>query len=91
MAKSIFIYYYFLKRVTTTVKQRLQDQFIQNWPADINNSSKGVTYKNFKSKFGYEKYFDTCILPMKFRKILSKFRTSNYHLPVELEKWEGIP
>lgn len=79
----------FLKRVTTTVKQRIQDQFIQNWQADINNSSKGVTYKIFKSKFGYEKYFDTYILPP--RKILSQFRNLNHHLPVELGRWEGIP
>lgn len=33
----------------------LQDKFIQNLPADLNNSSKGVTYKNFKSNLGYEK------------------------------------
>lgn len=57
--------------VSTAVKQRLQDQ--------LNNSSKGVIYKFFKTNFGYEKYLD--ILPMKFRKILVKFRTSNHHLP----------
>lgn len=75
------------KWVSTAVKQRLQDQFIQNWHADINNSSKGVTCKILKNK-----YLD--ILPLKFRKILVKFRTSNHHLPVELNelgRWEGIP
>lgn len=75
--------------VSTAVKQILQDQFIQKWHADINNSSKGVIYKNFKTNFGYEKYLD--ILPLKFRKILGKFRTSNHHLPVELGRWDGIP
>lgn len=77
------------KWVSKEVKQRLQDQFIQNWHADINNSSKGVTYKIVKSNFEYEKYLD--ILPLIFRKILVKFRTSNHHLPVKLGRWEGIP
>lgn len=40
------------KWVSAAVKQRLQDQFIQKWHADINNSSKGVTYKIFKTYFG---------------------------------------
>lgn len=36
------------KWVSTAVKQRLQDQFIQKWHADINNSSKGVIFKILK-------------------------------------------
>lgn len=36
------------KWVSTAVKQRLQDQFIQNRHADLNNSSKGVSCKILK-------------------------------------------
>ena len=84
-------FYYHLNQdwVTAVVKQRLQDQFIQKWYSDINSSSKGILYKTFKTNFEYENYLS--ILPLKFRKILVKFRTTNHRLPVELGRWTGIP
>lgn len=75
--------------ITNAVKQRLKDQFVQKWSADIANSSKGHIYRTFKFIFGYEKYLS--ILPSKLRKILVKFRTSNHRLPVETGRWLGIP
>lgn len=70
-------------------KQRLQDQFIQKWANDIDNSSKGQIYKIYKENFGFEKYFS--ILTKKFWKPLIKFRTSNHRLPIETGRWYGIP
>ena len=70
-------------------KQRLKDQFIQKWSTDIDSSSKGHTYRIFKSIFGYEKYLS--ILTRKFRKTFARFRTSYHHLPIETGRWLGIP
>ena len=33
-----------------TIKQRLQDQYIQKWFSDINNSSRGEYYSKFKTE-----------------------------------------
>lgn len=34
----------------------MQDQFIQKWAKDIDNSSKGQIYEIYKQEFGFEKY-----------------------------------
>ena len=34
-----------------TIKQRLQDQYIQKWFSDIKNSSRGEYYSKFKTDF----------------------------------------
>jgi hypothetical protein len=42
------------------IKQRLEDQFLQNWNSLVQNSPKAVNYKTFKAEFKYErilKYF----------------------------------
>ena len=39
-----------------TIKQRLQDQYIQKWFSDINNSSRGEYYSKFKTEFKLENY-----------------------------------
>jgi hypothetical protein len=33
------------------VKQRLLDQFVQNWQISLSNSSKALNYRIFKTKF----------------------------------------
>ena len=78
-----------VKWITNLVKQRLKDQFIQEWSNNINSLSKGHTYKIFKPVFRHEKYLN--ILPTKFREILDKFRTSNHRLPIVTGRWLGIP
>lgn len=69
--------------LTATVNQRLKDQFIQIWSNDTNCSSRGHMYKILKPNLD--------ILPLKQRKQLIKFRTSNHHLPVETGRWYNIP
>jgi hypothetical protein len=33
------------------VKQRLVDQFVQNWQTSLSDSSKALNYRIFKTKF----------------------------------------
>ena len=39
------------KWIVVNVKSTLRDQYIQKWHANIDSSSKGVTYKAFKTIF----------------------------------------
>jgi hypothetical protein len=38
------------------IKQRLKDQFIQKWMADLDMSSKCINYRAFKVAFSFEDY-----------------------------------
>ena len=60
-----------------TIKQRLQDQYIQKWFSDINNSSRGEYY----SKFKLENYLFR--LNAVHRNYICKLRTSNKTIPIE--------
>jgi hypothetical protein len=40
------------------VKQRLLDQFVQNWQTSLSDSSKASNYRIFKTKFEFEEYFN---------------------------------
>lgn len=77
------------KWVVKTIERKLQDQFIQKWEQDINNSSKGLTYKIIKTSFGYEQYLS--ILPEYYWSYMLKFRTSNHKLPIESGRWNRTP
>jgi putative lipoic acid-binding regulatory protein len=63
-----------------TIKQRLQDQYIQKWFSDINNSSRGEYYSKFKTEFKLENYL--LRLNAVHRNYICKLRTSNikFHL-----------
>ena len=65
-----------------TLKQRLFDQFQQEWRSNMENSSKGLCYKLF------EPYLD--ILIYKNRITFCKFRTGNHRLPIKTGRWNGI-
>ena len=71
-----------------SVKLRLQDQFKQKWQSDVENSSKGTTYRLFKQCFEFEKYLD--ILQPKDAIVLCAFRVSNHRLPIETGRWKNI-
>jgi hypothetical protein len=45
------------------VKQRLLDQFVQNWQISLSDSSKALNYKIFKTKFEFEE--NLACLPLK--------------------------
>lgn len=85
-----FLYIVNQKWVITAVKQRLRDQFIK-----IGRLKSVIHQRELHTEFLNQildmkkKYLD--VLPLKFRKIIAKFRTSNHDLPIELGRWDGTP
>ena len=72
-------------KITTT----LHYLFIQEWNANITQSSKGKNYHIFKENTELESYLK--LLPKKLYIPIIKFRTSNHKVPVETGRWENIP
>jgi hypothetical protein len=69
--------------------QMLRDQFVQKWLSDIYSSSRGQFYSVFKKDFYIENYL--LRLSEQSRIWITKFRTSNLHLPIETGGWYNIP
>jgi hypothetical protein len=69
--------------------QILRDQFVQKWLSDIYSSSRGQIYSVFKKDFCIENYL--LRLSEHSRIWITKFRTSNLHLPIETGRWYNIP
>ena len=67
-----------------TIKQRLQDQYIQTLFSDINNSSRVEYYSKFKTEFKLENFLFR--LNAVHRNNICKLRTSNTIFPIELVK-----
>jgi hypothetical protein len=63
--------------------QILRDQFVQKWLNDIYSSSRGQLYSCFQK--GIENYL--LRLSEHSRIWITKFRTSNLHLPIETGRW----
>ena len=60
------------------VKQRLHDQFVQNWEGRLNDSSRAIFYRQI-SNFEFQPYLHK-INMMKFCQSLSKLRVSSQRL-----------
>ena len=71
------------------VKQRLMDQFIQEWQSSVAENSVCSNYRLFKKKFCFEKYLT--YLPSILRQRVLKFRLSNHRLPIQQRRSLGIP
>ena len=71
------------------VKQRLMDQFIQEWQSRVAENSICSNYRLFKKKFCFEEYLT--YLPSTLRQRLLKFRLSNHRLPIQQRRSLGIP
>lgn len=69
----------------TLFKQRKKDNFIQNWNARINESSRALFYRSISS-FEYQSYLDF-ITVKKFRVALTRLRVSSHRLEVETGRW----
>jgi hypothetical protein len=67
------------------VKQRLKDQFIQNWHNRITNSSRALFYKNIAC-FKFQPYLDYFTIN-KFCQSLCKLRVSSHRLHIESGRW----
>ena len=70
-------------------KNRLQDNLMQEWLGNINNSSKLAIYCTFKSQMEPEKYL-THLNVRKYRGALAKFRCSSHRLAIESGRYENI-
>ena len=71
------------------IKQRLEDQYEQQWRNEINESSKCTLYRIFKTEFKFENYL--CFLPLYERNTFCKFRTCNHKLPIEVGRYTNTP
>ena len=74
----------------TIVKQRLYDQFIQSLFSTIESADKLCTFRQFKCKFIFEKYFDV-IKEKHLLNNLTRFRLSSHPLLIETGRYENIP
>ena len=75
-----------------SLKQRLQDIFIQEWHTRIQESSRAIFYRNF-TNFGYKPYLDLLVSDI-FRYSLTRLWTSLHRLEVEVGRWawpERVP
>ena len=73
--------------LTAALKLRLTDQFQQHWLSQIEDSSKALNYRLFKSSLVFENFLN--VLEDKDIFTFLKFRTTNHRLPVETGRWNG--
>ena len=66
-------------------KQRITDNFTQNWHSRLGNSTRARSYLTF-ANFQYQKYLDILSI-VKYRKSLSRLRLSSHRLEVEVGRW----
>ena len=66
-------------------KRRVKDIHLQEWTADVRETSSGRLFQNIKTDFGYEKYLDT--LNKSLRIPLTRFRLSSHTLYIERGRW----
>ena len=67
--------------VLSLVKQRLKDQFIQNWNGRLEESSRAIFYKHISS-FGFKPYLNISNIS-KFRYSMTKLRVTSHRLSIE--------
>ena len=68
------------------LKQRLNDNFIQNWVSRLANSSRALFYRS-NAIFQFQPYLEK-ISVFKFCQDLSKLRMSTQRLEVEAGRWK---
>ena len=73
-------------------KQRIKDQFIQNWSSRLDDSTRALFYNNIRI-FHMQPYFLQVNLH-KFCTALTRLRVSSHRLQIEAGRWhrpESIP
>ena len=73
---------------SSLIKHILQSQFLQNWSAKLDNSSKGLNYRLFKDTIKIEPYL--LKVPPRFYLHFAKLRTGNHRFPCERGRWLGL-
>ena len=67
------------------VKQRIHDQFLQNWRGRLDNSSRAIFYSRI-ANFRFQPYIDTLNI-RKIRNSLARLRLSSHRLCIETGRW----
>ena len=67
------------------LKQRLNDNFMRTWNAELNQSTRVIFYR-FISNLNYQGYLDV-VEVTKFRNALVRLRVSSHRLEVEVGRW----
>ena len=77
------------KHIKNFNKTTINDLYIREWNAKIQDSSKRKNYSAYKKEIGLERYLlDLCY---KFCFPLCRFQTDNHRLPVETGRCANIP
>lgn len=71
-------------------KQRLIDEYLQEWSASVRDSSKLSTYMSFKMEHKHE-YYLGCVTIRKFRAALCRLRCSSHQLAIEQGRYRQTP
>ena len=77
------------KWLSAALKQKLKDQYVQDWLAISSASSSSNNYKFVKTTFERSAYLH--LIPDYMSKSLLAFRTRNHRLPVEVGRWISMP
>jgi hypothetical protein len=67
------------------VKQRLNDNFVQNWNDRLNQSNRATFYRTF-ADFKFQPYLNI-VNVSKFRIALTQLRVSSHRLEIETGRW----
>ena len=70
------------------IKKRLQDQFLQDLRANIEESSKCMLYREIKADFQLERYLID--IPWKYSRYILKLRLCNHKLSIETGRYSRI-
>ncbi len=74
--------------VKKAVEQRLKDQWLVTWHHNLETKSLSSNYRVFKTDFGREQYLEK--LTKGDRLLVTKFRTCNNRLPVNVGRYQGV-
>ena len=69
------------------VKQRIIDQFVQQWSISVYGCEKLCIYRNIKVEFCQEKYLNNCSNVY----LLTKLRSGTLKLNIELGRYNNTP
>ena len=67
------------------VKQRLHDNFIQNWNSQLRESSRASFYSDISS-FHFQHYLNF-VRAKKYRQAIARLRCSSHRLEIEAGRW----
>ena len=78
-----------IRWLKNATKQRMKDIFLQSWFKDLEKSSIGRFYSQFKNKIELEEYLVLLDFPLK--SYLTKLRFSMLTIPISTGRFDNIP